>query len=234
MKRIIRAFAPALLLGGIFLFIPLIPKAPNMLPSDMSPELPVDDTLEGWYGVKRQESERERSILAKDTIFSKADYTLRRRVIWEKAAPPIHVSLVFSGADINHSIHRPERCLPSQGHINLQASTREFSLNNGRRIILTRLRSTLPNTEIPDNKLNFIHYYLFVGKGNITHNHLTRTYLDIRDRVLLGKTQKWAYFQAGTYWSPHLDVSEQEADAILHKLICQLLPRIIKWEEIKG
>lgn len=234
MKRIIRAFAPALLIGGIFLCIPLLPEGSQMNPAAMTEVLPLNYELEGWYGERRQESERERAWLAKDTRFSKADYTLRRQSIFDKVLPPVHVSLVFSGSDINNSIHRPERCLPSQGHINLKSSTQSFRLDDGREITLTRLGSELPHADLPDKKLNFIHYYIFVGSDAITHTHIQRTLLDMRDRILMGKTQKWAYFQAGTYWSPHLDVSEQEADAVLSKLMCQLLPRIIKWEEIKG
>ena len=47
---------------------------------------------------------------------------------WEKALPPVEISIVYSGADMNSSIHRPERCLPSQGHLNLRGSTSEITL----------------------------------------------------------------------------------------------------------
>lgn len=233
MTTIIKALAPAILLGLIFLIIPFLPEGGQNLPPSMTEALPLGLELEGWRAERRQESERERSILAKDTRFSKADYYRLRRVYWEKQTPPVHVSLVFSGSDLNNSIHRPERCLPSQGHINLQSSVHQLTLKDGRQLTLTRLGSTLPNDELPDKKLSFIHYYVFVGNGRLTHNHIIRTWQDIKDRMLRGQVQSWAYFQAGTYWSPHLNLTEKEADATLQLLIAQLLPEIIKWEEIE-
>lgn len=234
MKKAIKALIPAFVLALTAIAILTIPTSNQILPPSMSPDLPLNGELEGWYGERRQESERERLILAKDTRFSKADYSQLKRVPWAKSTPPIHVSLVFSGSDLNNSIHRPERCLPAQGHINLVPNVQRILLADGREVTFTRLGSVLPHKELPDGKLYFIHYYVFVGKGQITHNHIYRTLLDIKDRALFGREQSWAYFQAGTYWSPHLDISEQEADRTLQQLISQLLPRIIRWDEVEG
>lgn len=232
MKKLVRALiAPALaaaILGCVF----LLPKHDEMMESCISPDLPLESTLPGWWGIKVQESEKERSILAADTRFSKGQYTQPLRVPWERKKPAVEVSIVYSGQDMNNSIHRPERCLPAQGHMNLQGSESELTLANGRKLHLTRLTSRIPMPGNKNLRLNFIHYYVFFGHDSVSHTHLGRTLQDLIDRVVLGRVQRWAYFQAGTCWAPEIGISEQEADERLRKLISQLLPGQVDWQAL--
>lgn len=234
MLKIISALAPAFVLGIILSMSFFIPEKAELQASSMSMELPQRFDLPDWYGVRKQESPGERKGLAPDTLFSKADYRLLYNKDWKKQMPDVHVSLVFSGNDMNQSIHRPEMCLPSQGHLDLQTSDIFLTLKNGKKIAFSRLTSHRPAPNIPDKKLHFIHYYTFVGKGNIVHSHTQRAIYDILDRSLKGKVQRWAYCQVGTYWSPHLNITEEDADKLIQKLICELLPEIINWEEIEN
>ncbi len=234
MKSIIRAMLPPLvgamlILGGTL----LLPQAPKMLESCVSPDLPTGYSLLGWQGIKTQESEQERAILAQDTRFSKARYTQVARVPWEKPTPTVDVSIVYSGQDINHSIHRPERCLPAQGHMDVQGTESELTLADGRVIKLTRLDSRIPMPEHKEIRLHFIHYYFFIGRHSIHHTHMGRTIQDMADRVFRGETQSWAYFQAGTCWAPEIGVSKEEADKRLRTLISDLLPRQIDWKALE-
>ncbi len=233
MKSILRALLPPLvgamlILGGTF----LLPQNPKMIESCISPDLPTGYSLLGWKGIKTQESEQERAILAQDTRFSKARYTQVARVPWEKPSPAVDVSIVYSGQDINHSIHRPERCLPAQGHMDVQGTESELTLTDGRVIKLTRLDSLMPMSEHKNERLHFIHYYFFIGHHSIHHTHMGRTIQDMADRVFRGETQSWAYFQAGTCWAPEIGVSKEEADKRLRTLISDLLPRQIDWEKL--
>ena len=234
MLKIISALAPAFVLGIILSMSFFIPEKAELQASSMSMELPLRFDLPDWYGVRKQESPGERKGLAPDTLFSKADYRLLYNKDWKKQMPDVHVSLVFSGNDMNQSIHRPEMCLPSQGHLDLQTSDIFLTLKNGKKIAFSRLTSHRPAPNIPDKKLHFIHYYTFVGKGNIVHSHTQRAIYDILDRSLKGKVQRWAYCQVGTYWSPHLNITEEDAEKLIQKLICELLPEIINWEEIEN
>lgn len=234
MRNILTALAPPFVLGIILSLIFLIPEKAELQPSSITAELPLRFELSGWYGIRKQESPDERKTLAPDTLFSKADYRLLYSSEWEQPMPDVHVSLVFSGNDMNQSIHRPELCLPGQGHLNLTPSEAVIPLNNGKEIKFTQLTSYRRSEDIPDKKLHFIHYYTFVGNGHICHSHMKRTLFDIADRCLEGKVQRWAYFQVGTYWSPHLGVSREAADKQLRYLIGQLLPMIINWEEIEN
>ncbi len=234
MRNILTALAPPFVLGIILSVIFFIPEKVELQSSSMTTELPLRFELSGWYGIRKQESPAERKTLAPDTLFSKADYRLLYSSDWEQQMPDVHVSLVFSGNDMNQSIHRPELCLPGQGHLNLLGTDTNLTLNNGKEVKFTRLTSFRRNDDLPDKKLHYIHYYTFVGKGNIRHSHTQRTICDILDRTLKGKVQRWAYCQIGTYWSPHLGITQEDADSLIQKLICQLLPEIINWEEIEN
>ncbi len=232
MKRTSLAFLPAMLLSLLLAGIFLLPENPELASPSISDILPEGHTLEGWNGYKVQESEAERKILAADTRFSKARYTSVKRVPWEEQKPAVEVSIVFSGQEMNNSIHRPEVCLPAQGHINVQGQVSELQLADGRTLKMTRLSSKLPTRQERRIDLHYIHYYLFIGNGAMAHSHMGRNIQDILDRCIQGKVQSWAYFQAGTCWAPEIGVTEEEADKRLRKLISELLPGQIKWDEM--
>ena len=233
MKQLTRAWLPPALLALLLSAVFILPRQEQLMESSISPDLPVSFDLPGWQGTKIQESEVERTSLAADTRFSKAQYTQPRRVFWEKETPAVEVSIVYSGSDMNSSIHRPERCLPSQGHVNLQTSTSELRLADGRTITLTRLTSRVPLPNRDDGlTLNFVSYYVFIGHGTMHHTHLGRTLQDMYDRVTRGYVQRWAYFQANSYWAPELNLTEEETDKRVRTLISELLPKQINWSEM--
>ena len=233
MKNILRALLPPALLALLLSSVFILPRHATLVESSISPDLPVNSDLPGWQGTKVQESEVERSSLAADTRFSKAQYTQSRRVFWEKEKPPVEISIVYSGSDMNSSIHRPERCLPSQGHVNLQSSADKITLKDGRTLHVTRLTSRVPLPNRDDGlTLNFISYYVFIGHGTMHHTHLGRTLQDMYDRVAKGYVQRWAYFQASSYWAPELNLTEKETDQGIRALISELLPSQINWQEM--
>lgn len=233
-KSLLAAFLPPLFLAIVLSLIYLLPKHTEPESSAISPNLPLAYDQPGWYGVKQQESEEERTSLAGDTVFSKAVYSQLRQSVFDKQLPPVHVSIVYSGSDMNASIHRPERCLPSQGHVNLQASSASIRLNNGRDVPFTRLVSRVPLKEARGKYLEYINYYVFIGRDRICAQHLERTLYDIWDRTVMGVCQRWAYFQIGTYWGESVGVTEQEAEAQVRQLISELTPGLVNWEAIRN
>ncbi len=232
MKSLFKAFLPPVVTILILSCVWILPRQNELLESRLLPDMPLGYSLPGWKGVKTQESEQERQILAADTRFSKARYTRLSRVPWEKQSPAVEVSIVYSGQDMNNSIHRPERCLPAQGHLDVRGRESEITLADGRVVKLTRLSSRVPMPEQKGARLHFIHYYLFVGNKSIHHTHMARNLRDIMDRIAIGQVQQWAYFQAGTCWAPELGISEEEADHRLRLLISELLPRQIDWKAL--
>lgn len=232
-KQSLRALLPPALLALILSSVFILPRHEALVESSISPELPVGFKLPGWYGKKVQESEVERTSLAADTRFSKAQYNQPRQSLWDEEKPPVEVSIVYSGSDMNSSIHRPERCLPSQGHIDLRTSNSEIPLADGRTVAFTRLTSRVPLPNRDDGlTLRFVSYYVFIGHGTMHHTHLGRTFQDMYDRVAKGYVQRWAYLQVNSYWAPELKLTEEETDQRVRSVIAELLPSQVDWSKM--
>lgn len=227
MKKLLYAFLPPLVLCLTLSGIVLLPQNNELQNSAISPELPLGYSLVGWYGERTQESKEERGVLSADTIFSKGVYTTSTT-----NAPPVYVSIVYSGNDMNSSIHRPERCLPAQGHFNLIGKQSEITLSDGRKVQFTRLASSTGYNGKLDKKISHINYYVFVGHQSICDTHLDRTIQDMYDRVVRGYVQRWAYFQIGSYWGKDVGIDEQTCDKNLRAVIEELMPKIVDWQAL--
>lgn len=237
LKEIIIVALPPLVLAFLLGLIYLLPMDTELQESAISEKLPYGTEMDGWYGKKTQATKEERGTLAADTIFSKGVY--QRCSITGLGAehacygPPISVSIVYSGSDMNSSIHRPERCLPAQGHLNLMGRDVKVKLNNGREITFKRLQSFTLVGNQPNQRLEHINYYAFIGHDRICHSHIMRTLYDIWDRIAKGRTQRWAYLQVGGYWGEKTGITEAAAEAAILDLIADLVPRQINWQAIK-
>ena len=65
-------------------------------------------------------------------------------------------------------------------------------------------------------------YYWFVGHDDQTPSHLERTWIDVRDRVLKGENQQWAYItviSTITKGLQSLGRSESETDEMIRDFI---------------
>lgn len=214
--------AIVLLVGFSTVF--LLPKSSKSSPAGISMELP--NYIGDWIGTDAEVTEKEREVLAKDTLFSRKTYT-------NSAGDSIYVSIVMSGDDMTNSIHRPERCLPAQGW-NLQSSEkRAISLPDGKQLELTRLRNgrSLERRDKTRGTLENLTYYTFIGSGEMTASHLTRTGIDLRDRVFYGYNQRWAYVTVSgivTQGWVNPERTEEETTAIIEDFIRALAPVLKK------
>ncbi len=232
MKKLLQSILPPIVLTLILSIIYLLPQDTRLKESAIRPDLPVDYSVSAWYGQRIQESEQERSSLAADTRFSKARYTLANG----DPAPPVEVSIVYSGSDMNSSIHRPERCLPSQGHNDLRSDEFTVQLDDERTLRFTRLTSKSypsPLKDQPVKHINHINYYIFIGHESVQSSHLGRTLRDMYDRVFNGYVQRWAYLQVGSYWGEAVNIDEQRADAHIQDIIRKVIPSVLNWEDVE-
>lgn len=226
-------------LGSVY----LLPQAGTIAESAVRMELP--DSLDGWKLTKRPPSEDEVGALEKGTEFSKAEclkarpgeYSADGRLVPDL----IDLSIVLSGTDLNNSIHRPERCMPAQGHSIKASSDLMLTDAGGNQFPVKRLQS---ERVIHNNKketvgtLKCVTYYFFVGHDQITNDHVGRTMIDMKDRLLRGMDQRWAYVSISTYfgelpWIRGKSVSETEADAKLAKFAGELAGDAIRWDMIR-
>ena len=221
-----------------------LPKAGDVADSAVKMELP--GSTGGWTFKNISASKDELATLPPDTEFAKAvcwsprpgEVTLDGRLLADR----VELSLVLSGYDLNGSIHRPERCMPAQGHTITDSRNVMLQLGNGRSFDAKRLQSVQTLKSSADDgvqtiKLNCLTYYFFVGHDRVTNDHFERTIIDMKDRLLRGMDQRWAYVSASMWYGklPWLDheISENEADQKLRKFLTGFAEIQIDWDRIK-
>lgn len=243
LKKCLLTFLPVLVLASVLSLAMLESGNAALQPAAISPDIPVGTEIPGWIGQKTQESERERQLLAKDTIFSKGLYRRLNMPTFgnkpEAHGPTVSVSIVYSGQDLNNSIHRPERCLPSQGHQGLRIRDVVLQVtppgaDKPREITCKEIKSFTLTANTEEASLKHVHYYFFIGNDRLCHSHWSRTFLDIWDRMVKGKTQSWAYLQVGSYWGGGTGVDEQTAEKAAQEIISEIAGRQIIWDKIKN
>jgi len=203
------------LLAGLSAVL-LLPRASMTSPAGIAISLPA--TIGDWIGHDMAVTAKEREVLAPDTQFA-------RKLYENFAGDEIYASIVLSGEDMTNSIHRPERCLPAQGW-NVDASIPHIvQMPSGKSLEVTRLRTQ--RTDAPDARS--LTYYWFVGYEDITASHLVRTEIDLRDRILHGYNQRWAYVTVSADMAKRFARtarSEDQTDELLDGFIQQLLPQL--------
>jgi len=211
-----------LLLGGLSAVFGL-PKHPKLVPPAIGLSLP--DFLGDWYGTDEEVSQGERDSLGSDTQFARKKYT-------DSRGNQIHVSIVLSGPDMNTSIHRPERCLPAAGWMVTDSKRIAVAAKTGQ-VEATRLHNVrsgrLDNGQLLT--INSLNYYWFVGHTDMTPSHIERTWIDIRDRMLKGYNQQWAYVSVLGWVGKDYQAfgrDEQQTDEIVQAFIRELVPELQK------
>jgi hypothetical protein len=190
-------------------------------------EMTLPALVGNWSaGPSLNPTDKEITVLAKDTGFSKRNYLRsnyehrslqtqdtpedEREGIYEEVA----CSIVTAGSDMGNSIHRPERCLTAQGW-NLSKGKKMIIDLKGKKLPVTKLYgSKVVRTENDDGsfkeyKVENVTYYWFVGNDRVTESHLTRTFADLKDRVTTSTDQEWAYASISVQLDPHWAELEQ-------------------------
>lgn len=235
-----------LIAGGLSLVF-MLPKTPPLQPSAVSMEMPNVLVLSGWTaGPKIDPSKKEVEALSKDTEFSRRNYYRSAGMDAPLGSREMmQASIVLSGKDLNNSVHRPERCLPAQGLNLISSSDLPVKLRDGRTITLKRLKCA-GNDNTGKNPYTHLNYYWFVGHDSIKHTHYGRTIKDMRDRLVQGYDQRWAYITVSSnlvrarmedetgqeYLSVQL--SEEETDRNVMELVAELAPEIIDLKKVKS
>lgn len=206
----------ALGLGSVF----FVPKDIRMQPSAIGLSLPA--SIGNWEGADQPITQGERDILGPDTQFSRKLYT-------NAVGDEIYISIVMSGPDMNTSIHRPERCLPAQGWTIADSKTATLATTSGP-LKMTRLHNirTIRANDGQQTTINSINYYWFVGHSDVTASHFERTWIDIRDRLLNGRNQQWAYITVVAIVTKDYKIfgrTEKQTDELLRGFLKDFVPR---------
>lgn len=218
-KRLLQV--QAVLLAG-FGSVFLLPHSNKTSPAGIAMTLP--NVVGVWTGDDAAVTQKELDTLAKDTQFARKIYT-------GPEGDQILVSIVLSGDDMTNSIHRPERCLPAQGWQMQSSSSRIIQIPGGKSLGVTRLQNarTVQTQDKRQLTVTNLDYYWFIGYKDMTASHLTRTEIDLRDRIMYGYSQRWAYVTIAAnvtkgIWRP--ERTEEQTAAMLDEFIQQLAPRL--------
>src|SRR6266436_7334522 len=200
----------------------LLPHSNQVSPAGIGMTLP--NVIGTWFGDDAAVTQKERETLAKDTQFARKVYT-------SPEGDQIFVSIVLSGDDMTTSIHRPERCLPAQGWSLQNTSQRTITLADSAVLKTTRLSNVREMTAKDKQRflLPNLTYYWFVGYNQVTPSHLTRTMFDLRDRILRGYNQRWAYVTVAAMVTQGIarpERTEAETGAMIEDFIGKLVPKL--------
>lgn len=231
------------ILGGTMSSIYFLPQVGAVADSAVKMELP--GSYGSWIFKQFPPSEAELKTLSADTQFSKALCLSARPGetddLGYSIPDQIQLSIVLSGYDLNNSIHRPERCMPAQGHNIISSKDVVLNLPDNRQFAAKRLLSV---QRIPTGgkeskealELSCITYYFFVGHDQVTNDHLKRTLLDMKDRLIRGMDQRWAYASFSMWYgkvpSIQTEVSEEEADRKLRDFVAGFAEKQVDWNQI--
>lgn len=228
-----------LALGMSIIFI--LPKALGHQPLGVVEMKAMPDDVGDWVGNNMPVSDKEKTVLGVGTEFARKQYITfgsfaGKRQKLSSRETGIMLSVVLSGQDMNTSIHRPERCLPSQGW-NI-ASTSEVPINipgkgtfNATRLYNTKLTKDPKTGQLVNYRI--INYYWFVGHTDITGSHFWRTFIDMKDRLLSGYNQRWAYIALSANVRQEADSAKQAdvdltVDEMMREFITAFMPSAVK------
>jgi len=180
------------------------------------------EKLGDWEGGPLQGlTDAERKILPADTEGV-------RRIYTDKNGNEVYCSVILEGSDVT-SIHRPELCLTGQGwkfdRERVEGVPVIGTPNGVLRMTCIDARRTiaLPHGNATETRAEFA--YWFVGKGRLTPYHWQRILLTTKDRVLLNRNVRWAYF---LIYAPMLTERDGEVQKRTETETVQLISRFIQ------
>ena len=215
-SRLAVLLAVLLAMSAVF----FLPKQMHEQPVGVKLELP--DAVGEWKGEDMKITDKEIYTLGKETEFARKSYTNGR-------GDELTATIVLAGHDMNTSIHRPERCLQAQGWTQVSAPVVKIAVPERGVLATTKLKvvqmvATTDGRQFPYTNLN---YYWFTGCTDTTASHLERTQIDIKDRLLHGYNQRWAYFTVAATITKDMKRngrSEEETDALIQDFIKRMVP----------
>ena len=212
----------ALGLGSVF----LLPTKTALGPAGITLALP--ENVGDWKGRDAAVTPEELAGLAPDTGFA-------RRFYRDPQGNELFVSIVLSGTDMANSIHRPERCLSAQGWTVERSDKVKIDLPAGASpLVVTKLSDEREAHPDAAHTLAFrdLNYYWFVGEHDVTASHWKRTFIDVKDRLLHGEAQRWAYITVAATVTDNLKPTgglDSAATArLVEGFIAQVVPQFKK------
>jgi hypothetical protein len=133
-------------------------------------------------------------------------------------------TIVLMGAD-RTSIHRPDYCLPGQGWTIDAKTAVNIPINGGHPYELQALKWTIhnsfPTQDGQKQEVSGLYVFWFVAQNEQTPNYIQFQYNLLRDLLLTGRLQRWAYI---SYFSVCAPGQEEATFERMKKLIAASVP----------
>ncbi len=219
-------------LGSIF----LLPKSYGIRDSAVVAAFP--QRVGEWRGEEVETPDVVISTLAKDTGHHRAIYSRTvRNPAGRLEQQQVAAFMVVAGADMNSSIHRPERCFPAQGMAIQERELLTLDIDGGHALPVTMLDAeAVLGGDGPHKGKTYRQraYYWFVGHTDVTNSHWERTFLDMKDRVLGGYNQRWAYVMLSMNYGLEgvPGIGGEEVGRVIEKLITELYSDLHKTDQL--
>jgi len=180
----------------------LLPKSYGIRDSAVIATFP--SRVGDWIGETVETPELVVNTLAKDTGHRRSIYSrIIRNEDGEREQQQIAAFMVIGGADMNSSIHRPERCFPAQGLAIQKNEYFQLTIDEETSLPVTMLDAeAVVGGDGPHKGKTYRQraYYWFVGHTDTTNSHWERTLIDMKDRVFRGYNQRWAYIMLSIHY----------------------------------
>jgi exosortase len=148
--------------------------------------------------------------LPKDTVILKRNYRAPDGLCYA-------VSVVVGGRN-RGSIHRPELCLPAQGYVMLEAGRLSLHLPAGKPREVRKITAQHPG----GNRLSLV--YWFVSKDRENCSHVQRILLDVWDRSIHNRINRWVMIAVNI--SPSLE--SPESVTRFEAFLAEFGPKVIR------
>ena len=155
----------------------------RVIETEAAPAAPRPETCPDCGGPLKDISLGEATLLPTDTLLMKRNYYAQDH------GHRFQVTVVVNGAS-RQSIHRPERCLPSQGFSMERTDGARIALSDGPPLpvkLVEFRRGLAGGMQEPIGQV-----YFFVSAHHLTASHYVRMFVSIRDRALFNRVTRWA------------------------------------------
>ncbi len=196
--------------------LPGVMAAP--IPGSTVMKIDLPERVLNFTSTNLPEPEIVLGYLPKDTSFAERYYTS------PDDSPPISATVILMGRD-RTSIHRAEYCLVGQGLapeekevVNIPiAGTEPYQLQAAK----WKVSGTFPEPDGRKVKISGVYVFWFVADQEQTADYLQFQYHLVRNLLLTGKLQRWAYISYFTLCAPG---QEEAAFERMKKLIAASVP----------
>jgi hypothetical protein len=188
------------------------------IPGSVVMKIDLPERVLDFTSTNVPEPEIVSNYLPKDTSFVERSYTL------SDGAPPIYATIVLMGQD-RTSIHRAEYCLIGQGLTPEEKKVAYIAIEGKEPYQLPAAKWKVSGVyQEPDGRkvrISGVYVFWFVTDQEQTSDYVRFQYSLVRNLLLTGQLQRWAYVSYFTICAPG---QEDAAFQRMEKLIAASVP----------